>query len=281
MNEIKILSDRIIIDGHADTREQCETATMLANLLLAQGSGFNCVEYRSGYAEFKKSDVVKLADSELKFIATASLDVYSNDGSQTLYYSLDNPSSFNITVTSTGFTNDAGSDYTYSGTGTFRGLATSPNQTTPTYGIGATVTIPVQPAITGLYVVDVPEPTPTLTFKHFFDAGLQGTGTYKFRHYSQQEPSTGETWVFNTPVTYKMFGSTATYSVQFTCDGERYSTINVHYPAKGDDGQLQYNEVNVVDTAGGWINDKYRTIVLDEPATGDLLTMLQKAAVKQ
>ena len=67
MNEIKILSDRIIIDGHADTREQCETATMLANLLLAQGSGFNCVEYRSGYAEFKKSDVVKLADSELKF----------------------------------------------------------------------------------------------------------------------------------------------------------------------------------------------------------------------
>lgn len=68
MNEIKILSDRIIIDGHADTREQCETATMLANLLSAQGSGFNCVEYRSGYAEFRKSDVVKLADSELKFM---------------------------------------------------------------------------------------------------------------------------------------------------------------------------------------------------------------------
>lgn len=118
-------------------------------------------------------------------------------------------------------------------------------------------------------------------FKHLYDAGTIGTGAIKFRHYSQQEPSSGETWVFNTPVTYKMFGSTATYSVQFTCDGERYSTINVHYPAKGDDGQLQYNEVNVVDTAGGWINDKYRTIVLDEPATGDLLTMLQKAAVKQ
>lgn len=67
MNKIKILSDRIIIDGHADTREQCETATMLANLLSAQGNGFNCVEYRNGYAEFKKSDVVKLADSELKF----------------------------------------------------------------------------------------------------------------------------------------------------------------------------------------------------------------------
>lgn len=67
MNKIKILSDRIIIDGHADTRQECETATMLTNLLSAQGSGFNCVEYRNGYAEFKKSDVVKLADSELKF----------------------------------------------------------------------------------------------------------------------------------------------------------------------------------------------------------------------
>ena len=29
---------------------------------------------------------------------------------------------------------------------------------------------------------------PTLTFKHFFDAGTIGSGTVKFRHYSQQEP---------------------------------------------------------------------------------------------
>lgn len=32
-------------------------------------------------------------------------------------------------------------------------------------------------------------PQPTLTFKHFFDAGTIGTGTFKFRHYSQQQPS--------------------------------------------------------------------------------------------
>jgi hypothetical protein len=30
--------------------------------------------------------------------------------------------------------------------------------------------------------------TPTLTFKHFFDAGTIGSGTVKFRHYSQTEP---------------------------------------------------------------------------------------------
>lgn len=33
--------------------------------------------------------------------------------------------------------------------------------------------------------------TPTFTFKHFYDAGTIGSGTVKFRHYSQQEPSSG------------------------------------------------------------------------------------------
>lgn len=35
-------------------------------------------------------------------------------------------------------------------------------------------------------------PQPTLTFKHFYDAGTIGSGTVKFRHYSQQEPSSGK-----------------------------------------------------------------------------------------
>ena len=30
------------------------------------------------------------------------------------------------------------------------------------------------------------------TFKHFYDAGTIGSGTVKFRHYSQQEPSSGK-----------------------------------------------------------------------------------------
>lgn len=31
----------------------------------------------------------------------------------------------------------------------------------------------------------------------------------------------------------------------------------------------------------GWKDEAYRTIVLDEPATGDFLTWLQKNAIKQ
>lgn len=41
---------------------------------------------------------------------------------------------------------------------------------------------------TSIITITSKQSTPTLTFKHFFDAGLQGTGTYKFRHYSQSEP---------------------------------------------------------------------------------------------
>lgn len=110
MNEIKILSDRIIIDGHANTREQCETATMLANLLLAQGSGFNCVEYRSGYAEFKKSDVAKLADDELKFVPAICFITINWDSNITKVVSLGNEFSNGVELKTAA---QDGSDYTF------------------------------------------------------------------------------------------------------------------------------------------------------------------------
>ena len=59
---LKIQSDRVIIDGHEPTKEQCETMTLLANAL-AESNNFKTVEYRDGYAEFEKS---RKAD-ELKF----------------------------------------------------------------------------------------------------------------------------------------------------------------------------------------------------------------------
>ena len=44
----------------------------------------------------------------------------------------------------------------------------------------------------GIYTTRASTPQPTLTFKHFYDAGTIGSGTVKFRHYSQQEPSSGK-----------------------------------------------------------------------------------------
>lgn len=43
----------------------------------------------------------------------------------------------------------------------------------------------------GIYTTRSATPQPTLIFKHFYDAGTIGSGTVKFRHYSQTEPSSG------------------------------------------------------------------------------------------
>lgn len=62
----------------------------------------------------------------------------------------------------------------------------------------------------------------TVKFKHFFDAGLQGTGTYKFRHYSQQEPSTGNVIKAGT---YRWKDNAVTYPGDFDyVSGSAYDT---------------------------------------------------------
>lgn len=64
MTNIQFLKDRIIIDGHADTKEQCETITLLCNNL-AKSKDFKTVRYENGYAEFEKIGKA----NELKFAA--------------------------------------------------------------------------------------------------------------------------------------------------------------------------------------------------------------------
>lgn len=66
MTNIQFLKDRIIIDGHADTKEQCETITLLCDNL-AKSKDFKTVRYEKGYAEFEK--VGRTVD--LKFAAAS------------------------------------------------------------------------------------------------------------------------------------------------------------------------------------------------------------------
>ena len=63
MTKIKMLNDRIIFDGHADTRQECETITLMCDNL-AKSKDFKTIRYESGYAEFEKVGKTK----ELKFI---------------------------------------------------------------------------------------------------------------------------------------------------------------------------------------------------------------------
>lgn len=62
MTKIKMLNDRIIFDGHADTRQECETITLMCDNL-AKSKDFKTVRYESGYAEFEKVGKTE----ELKF----------------------------------------------------------------------------------------------------------------------------------------------------------------------------------------------------------------------
>lgn len=64
MTKIKLLNDRIIFDGHADTRQECETITLMCDNL-AKSKDFKTIRYESGYAEFEKVGKTE----ELKFVS--------------------------------------------------------------------------------------------------------------------------------------------------------------------------------------------------------------------
>ncbi len=125
--------------------------------------------------------------------------------------------------------------------------------------------------------------TPSLTFKHFYDAGTIGSGTYKFRHYSQQEPSSGETWVLNETIDTATLG---TYYINFTTVGTSITNWKAlhgaippaleYYPAEGDGALEVYSE-----SSNTWTNEAYRTITFATAPTGDLLTWLQANGTKQ
>ena len=65
MTKIKMLNDRIIFDGHADSRQECETITLMCDNL-AQSKDFKTIRYESGYAEFEKVGKTE----ELKFVSS-------------------------------------------------------------------------------------------------------------------------------------------------------------------------------------------------------------------
>lgn len=70
MTKIKLLNDRIIFDGHADSRQECETITLMCDNL-AKSNDFKTVRYESGYAEFEKVGKTE----ELKFMDNADVTI--------------------------------------------------------------------------------------------------------------------------------------------------------------------------------------------------------------
>ena len=92
--------------------------------------------------------------------------------------------------------------------------------------------------------------------------------------------TSGETWYFNDTIS----GCPRAKQVNFTSNGVAY-TFFVEFISLRTD-YLQYKQGNSVSTnvydykTSTWLNEAYRTIVLDEPATGEVLTFLEANATK-
>ena len=95
--------------------------------------------------------------------------------------------------------------------------------------------------------------------------------------------TSGETWYFNDTIGMPDMGFV---NVNFTSNGTEYTRM--HEIATGKFlHQMQYenNKTGVASAVynyktSTWFNEAYRTIVLDEPATGDVLAYLEANATK-
>lgn len=88
-----------------------------------------------------------------------------------------------------------------------------------------------------------------------------------------------ETWVLNE----RLSGSNATYTIDFTSNGTRYSKLTT---SMFSDSRLKYGDILVCGkrpggAQSGWIDQAYRKLTFDAPPTGSLLKWLQKNGVKQ
>ena len=105
----------------------------------------------------------------------------------------------------------------------------------------------------GIYTTRASTPQPTLTFKHFYDAGTIGSGTVKFRHYSQTEP--GPEFV-QIPVTK----TANNYSQISSLKKDKSYTVFTYN--EGDPriaGVISYNGSNWVTSSGASIYIKEQT----------------------
>ena len=92
----------------------------------------------------------------------------------------------------------------------------------------------------------------------------------------------GETWYFNDTIGYL----TSSFEINFTSNGVAYiKIIRMRSGKLFDDFVYIQSDSTAIQAAynyktSTWYNEAYRTIVLDEPATGNALTFLEANATK-
>ena len=95
--------------------------------------------------------------------------------------------------------------------------------------------------------------------------------------------TSGETWYFNNRISIT---KTSKLFVNFTSNGVAYIGFYKRRNSISKKETLQYFYTGVEDLVysrpnnNPWLNEAYRTVVLDEPATGDVLAFLEANATK-
>lgn len=290
---LNVLNDRVIIDSHEPTKEQCETMTLLANALDASND-FKTVTYRSGYAEFERVGEA----GELKFYPSNIISVYSNNGS-TLLSQVGTDSNYWY-VTDIGVDGGTSSwSYVYEGTKTFLGVSTVPNTATPEYPIGSM--IPVAEDAT-CYIVEGGGSSMSKSYDlststkwanladgdHVVKLKAKGAGfgdSSFSNSVTVKKAATGETWVLKDDHQLQFATRSWSYGVNFVSNGTGYNGFEYSFVSPFE-SSLKYDDTIVYDVGGSqsWVNQSFRTVVFlpdSLPLPDDLLTWLQANGTKQ
>lgn len=279
MTNIQFLKDRIIIDGHADTKQECETITLLCDNL-AKNKDFKTVRYENGYAEFEKVGKTE----ELKFVSAPPEDV-------------DITLVWDSGITSvTGVPNETGGSYTWT---------TSNTAKTVTAVFGDYETITYTPVLKDGYVIDTvttnnpgTDVQDTITIaenKKSFSISMMYPNEYATITITtkQSGSSTSNTWVINEHPTIAPFTKeTTTFYISFKSNNTDYLAFVIFQdmiPGKpNNNAALQYNKTHPTSGEGAdniyanytWTDEAYRTVTFTEEIDAELLTWLQANATQ-
>ena len=250
MTDIKFLKDRIILDGHADTKQECETITLLCDNLAKSGD-FKTVCYESGCAEFEKVGKVK----QLKFASalTTTIMVFDAHVSSVEVENLNSPS--------------GGEGYTYSSSGQSETIGFVSCLCTVVLESGYIIDTVTATGNSESSISDITDNT----FKYTSpDSGLDMSDTTIT---ITTKKSGNLIWYFNE--TLSITPTTTEFEINFKSNDVSFTKII----AGGKLPALKYDDTEVYAEGSHWGNVLYyRIIELETTPTGDFLSWLESNA---
>lgn len=310
MTKITITNNKVIFDGHSNTKEECENTTLLCNAL-KNSTDYKTIKYESGYAEFEKIGTTK----ELKFVRSPlSIDLYDSiSGDRVLGIASDTEITLSFSGNIATFTTDgSGSmniDYsndiyveTYN---TSNGGSSTPLTATFKNNIQNITLLdadaPKKYSISFITTSKVSIDLTTLTGwdnvtsgEHQISVIAKASGYLDSAKsaavsFTKGSATTGETWVLNNEPKFSPLTTTRTFYINFTSNNTTFESIRLEsekVPMHDDAVAITYGEIGANYIAayysGSWQDTACKTIIFDSPVTdSELLAWLQANGTKQ